>query len=94
MKGNNFMKLNGKIFIRKIGNEHFAMLIEGLGKDSNKMIRCNDTSAFLFEKLEKETNLDELADALTEKYEIDRETAYEDAKDVVDSLRKAGFIRE
>ncbi len=88
------MKLNGKIFIRKIGNEHFAMLIEGLGKDSNKMIRCNDTSAFLFEKLEKETSLDELADALTEKYDIDRATAYEDAKGVVDSLRKAGFIEE
>lgn len=67
-----------------------------LGAESTfrNMIKLNETGAFLWEKLQKETTLDELAEAMVEKYGIDKELATRDAQTFLTSLRSFGALEE
>ena len=54
--------------------------------DFSAMITINDTGAFLWEKLQNEISVEELADALCLEYDIDKETAENDVKEFVEVL--------
>ena len=54
--------------------------------DFSAMITINDTGAFLWEKLQNEISVEELADALCLEYDIDKETAQNDVKEFVEVL--------
>ena len=88
------MKLKGNFFIRKIGNENFAMLIDTIGQGTNKMIRCNDSSKIILEMLEIGTTLEQIADAFVNKYDVEKSVAMADIKEVVEKLNEIGFIEE
>ena len=58
----------------------------------SKLVSLNDTAAFLFKKFTgEEFTPDQLADALTETYEVDRETALKDAKALCDKWLEIGI---
>ena len=49
-------------------------------------------AAFLFELLQTEQTEDSLVEALTEKYDVDADTARADVREMLDTLRTAGVL--
>ena len=58
----------------------------------NGVIHNNPTAAFLFELLQTEQTEDSLVAALTEKYDVDADTARADVREMLDTLRAAGVL--
>ena len=58
------------------------------------MISVNETGAFLWELLEQERTLLELAQALTERYQVELPRAEADAASFLEKLRSTGALAE
>lgn len=59
-------------------------------KDFNGALMLNDTGALIFELLGQGMTEDEVADRLTERYKVDRETAKQDVLNTIQALKDAG----
>ena len=63
--------------------------------DFNKLIRLNDTAAFLWNAVEGiEFTVQTLADALVSEYEIDMDLALRDSQSLLDSWKENGLVEE
>lgn len=60
----------------------------------NGLITLNETGATIFKALAQETTLEALVDAVTAEYDIDRDTARNDAEEFLQQLRLAGALVE
>ena len=59
----------------------------------NKMISLNDSAAYLWREVEgKDFSVDDLADLLVARYEIDRETALKDSGAIAEKWIEAGIV--
>lgn len=58
------------------------------------MITVNPAGQFIWELLETEQTLDSVTQAMTARYEVDAETAREDAKVFIDRLKTVKAITE
>ncbi len=85
------MKIQDGYIVRKIGSKHYAVSAARVAEGGG-MIALNETGAFLWELLKEETDLDTIVQAMTEKYEIDRETAKQDALAYIDMLKEVGAL--
>lgn len=56
------------------------------------MITVNATGAYIWELLETEQTVDSLVEALLERYDVDRQKAYEDVVAFVERLKPTGAI--
>jgi 16S rRNA G966 N2-methylase RsmD len=81
------IKLSDNLSIRKIENEVFI-----LNRKNSQLHTFNGSGALLWEALQRESSSEVLADTLTEKYAIDRETAGKDVIEFIDRLRKVHLI--
>lgn len=79
--------------LRKLGNEHIVVP-EGIELvNFNKMISLNESAAYLWESIEgKEFTAETLADLLVSQYEIERELALADSKNIVERWLEIGII--
>lgn len=58
----------------------------------SKLVSLNETASFLFKKVEgKEFTAEDMADALTEAYDVDRETALADSLKLCDQWVEIGI---
>ena len=80
------MKLKDGMVLGHVDGEDFAI---ATGK---AVIHNNPTAAFLFELLQTEQTEDSLVAALTEKYDVDADTARADVREMLDTLRAAGVL--
>ena len=88
------MKVREGFILREVGGQPVVVAVGPASEIFNGMVRLNATSAYLFEQLQEEKTEDDLVKAVTDKYEIDEETAREDVKAFVDILVKPGIIEE
>ena len=88
------MRLVGRFCIREILDEVVAIPMGERGSDFSGIISLNPVGRFLFELLSKERTEEELVTALTEEYEVDRQTAAADVKDFLDILRNNQLLAE
>ena len=58
------------------------------------MVKSNATAAFIIDHLKKDTDVDAIADALCEEYDVSKENAAADTQMIVDKLRSIGAIDE
>ena len=80
--------------MRKLGTEHIV-LAEGANLvNFNKMISFNESAAYLWENLQGEFTVEDLANLLTQKYDVDSQTALADSANIAQSWLKAGLITE
>ena len=80
--------------MRKLGTEHIV-LAEGANLvNFNKMISFNESAAYLWENLQGEFTVEDLAKLLCQKYEVDDQTALKDSDSIAQSWLKAGLITE
>lgn len=79
-------------FIRRQVAGQTVVLPTGGDLDLNMMITLNDTGAFLWERLQEETSMDALVEALLADYDVDEARARKSAEAFVQKLRDNGFL--
>ena len=89
------MKLLDGLVLRPLGSEFFVTG-EGLARiDFNKLVSMNTTAAYLWKELQGcDFTLEDMVEKLTDRYEVDSETARTDAQKLLASWRDAGLIEE
>lgn len=85
------MKIKDDFILREIAGTWLAVPIGSRVVDFNGMITLSETGAFLWKLLETEKSVRELVDAMTEKYEVDEETAGRDIAGFLDLLEEKGL---
>lgn len=88
------MKIKDGLILKEIAGNYIIVPVSGELVDLNAMINVNETGAFLFKALEKETTEEALLDALTKEYDVDSATAKADTKDFLEILRKNSMLEE
>lgn len=86
-------KIKGGFIVRKIGGQIMAVPTGRLTSDIHGMIALTESGELLWNALEKGAGEQELADILTENYEVDGETALADAKKFLDGLKEQGALQ-
>ncbi len=89
------MKIKKGYRLRRLGKE-YILVAEGLDVlDANTMMSMNATAAFLWEAVEgKAFDAEALVQLLLDEYDVDRETAEKDVKDLLETWSKAGAIED
>lgn len=87
------MKLKNQYVVRKIGADFYAVAVSASDAEQ-KMIRLNETAAFLLSKCDGGIDEAALTDALLAEYNVEREQAAGDVAAFIDILRKSGLIDE
>ena len=86
------MKISNKFKVRSIAGENVIIKQGRFGADMTKIISLNETSLFLWNKFKEiEFSATDIANALVEEYDIDRELAEEDANAWCDRLVECGL---
>jgi len=89
------MKIKMGFELRQIGNEYIVVASGIENINFNSIISMNSSSAWLWQQIEaKEFNKDILAELLLSKYNIDAETALQDAAEITEQWLTAGIIEE
>lgn len=89
------MKIKKGFVLRQLLGE-YVVTGEGLERvNFNKIISLNATAAYLWEQVQdKDFTVEDLANFLTEKYEVSAEIALKDSQTLADSWKEAGLIDE
>ncbi len=88
------MRLKEGILVRELDGG-FVAVDAGVGKDRfNGMLKLNKTAAFVLDCLKSDTDLDGIVQSLTEKYDVDADTARENASQMIETLRGTGLLIE
>ena len=85
------MKIKEGFLLRTIAGQT-VVLPSGGDLDLNMMITLNETGAFLWKKLQQETNENELVAALLAEYDVDEARAAEAVSGFVKKLEANGFL--
>lgn len=88
------MKIREGFVVRRIADSIVAVPTGDLMKKFKRMIYLNETSEFIWQLLEKNRTLDEIAEKLVEKYDIDEEKAKMDAEKLIQTLRENDLLEE
>lgn len=88
------MRFIDKMVVSQIGDVWFAVSVGNKEGSTSKTVRLNSTGKVIFDCLQEGKTAEEIADYLTEKYEVDMETAIESAQDVINILKDNGIIIE
>ncbi len=86
------MKFNGVFIVKQIAGTYYAVPTGQTATQMKCMIKLNETAAFLFEKAQNGADEDALARALTEKFEIDEDTARADVFGFISTLKEANIL--
>lgn len=92
MKGFVKMKIKEGFMLREVASQTMVVAIGEASKTFNGIIRLNSTGKFLWEKLQSETTVEQLIDAMTAEYDIDKQTANEDILDFINTLKGADLL--
>lgn len=84
------MKLKKDLVMRQIANTWVVIPVGDTMVDFNGMLSLNETGAFLWERLEKDCDRNQLLDAMTAEYDVGYEEAASDVDAFLEKLRKAG----
>ena len=89
------MKIKKNFTLRKVLSE-YMIVAEGIENiDFSKIISLNESSAYLWEKLQgKDFTPESMAELLTEEYEVSYETALADYKALADKWIEVGIAEQ
>ena len=87
------MKLKDGFLVREVAGQTVVLPIGG-DLDMDMMITLNETGAFLWEKLQADTDEAALAAALLANYDVDEATAKQAVADFVEKLSGNGFLAD
>lgn len=86
------MRIKNGYIVRQIAGQYVAVPTEG-DVDLSLMITLNETGAFLWERLQNDTDEAALVAALLEEYDVDEETAKQSVQAFVKKLSDNEFLQ-
>ena len=86
------MKTNKDFILRDIAGDKILVATGKASEHFNGMITLNDVAAFIWENIDDCESEDILVDKILDEFDIDRETAVEDARDFIGQLLKCGML--
>ncbi|MBE6927911.1 MAG: PqqD family protein [Ruminococcaceae bacterium] len=86
------MKVKKEFVLRNIAGSDIVIPIAAVGVDFNGMITLNESAAFLWRKLENDTDVEGLVSALLAEYEVDEPTARTCVKEYIAKLEEIGCL--
>ena len=86
------MKIKEGFILREIAGSQVGIAVGDATKIFNGMIHLNETSALLFGLLQKGCEEQDLIDAMTAEYDVDKDTAKQDVQEFVGSLKEANLL--
>ena len=87
------MKLKSGFLLREVAGQ-VVVLPTGGNLDLDMMITLNETGKFLWERLESETDVQTLVEALLAEYDVDLPRAEKSVEAFVEKLKKNGLLCE
>lgn len=88
------MKIKSGFVVRDIGGKVVAIAVGERSNEFNGMINLNQSGKFVWQCLEKETTVEEVAKKVVKEYDITIEEATEAVVGFVSELKKSGLIEE
>lgn len=88
------MRLKEGFVLHNIGEEYMAVATGEAAENFNGIVRSNETGAYVFELLQKETTEEAIVEAMCERYEADRAVIERDVANIIQHMREAGFLHE
>lgn len=90
------MKIREEYKVREMAGEHVIVMPgRGGAADMTRIVSLNPSSNYLWEALRnREFTVDDAAQLLTERYEVDDRTARHDAGRWIESLAECGIVEE
>lgn len=85
------MRIKDGFILRTVSGQTVVLPVSG-DLDLNMMIRLNDTGCFLWEKLQKDTTVDELVGEVLKNYDTDETVVREYIEKFVEGLENNGFL--
>ncbi len=85
------MKLKEGFVLRKV-SEQTVVLPTGGDLDLNMMIKLNDTGRFIWERLEKGAEVEELVADMLQEYDVEEVTARGYVEKFVQQVKDNGFL--
>ena len=87
------MKLRYRFVINQVAGETVAVSVGNTEGSFNGFIKLNETGAFIFKKLESETDRESLIDAVLDEYpDASREDATESVDKLIERLKEAELL--
>ena len=86
------MKKIQEFILREIADEYLLIPTGKTTETFNGMITLSETAAFIYEHLEEANSFDELIDIITKEYDIDKQTAANDAYQFITHMLSQGMI--
>lgn len=86
------MKIVREFILRDIAGECVLVPTGAATQEFNGLITMSDTAKFIWENIEKAESFEELVKMILDEYEIDEETAKNDAYYFIDQLLQVGFV--
>jgi hypothetical protein len=78
---------------RNIGGETIIVPVEGHVGDLDCIYTLNEVASVVWQIIDDQHSLDQIAAELCDRYEVTLEQARRDVVDLIDSLREAGLVR-
>lgn len=89
-----FMKIKDGYILRQVAGNSIVIAIGDEAINFNGIITINGAGTFLWEKLEKGAEKEELLKSMTEEYDIDEATASADIDEFLEKLKKANLLEK
>ena len=86
------MKLKDGFILKEIAGQTVVVATGEAGKSFNGLIKLNSTAKEIWECLEEGKEAGEIAEHLTELFDIDREQAEKDVESIIKILVEKGFM--
>ena len=86
------MKKKDGYILRNVAGSNIVVAVGGESLRFNKLIKLNDTAAFIFKQLESDVTEDEIVKRILSEYDVAEDAARADVQSVLSSLKEAGII--
>jgi len=89
------MKLRSELVLRQLGDEHVIVdSCKGV-VDLSKVYTLNETAAFLWKELQgRDFDYSDIVELLLERYDVEKEHAESDAKDLMRKFEKINNVED
>lgn len=94
MEARSVIKKNPRIVARKSGEEYILVPITDNVANMEAVYTMNETAAFVWDNIDGETTLEEIARVMSGEFETDIDTAMNDIVELVNDLKKHNIVSE
>lgn len=86
------MKIKEEYILKEVAGNFIVVAVGNAALDFNGVITLNETGAFLWNKMNRDITEEELAEALMNEYEIDKDSADKDISRFINKLKEADIL--